>query len=53
LHDQTAYKVAEEFEVYDPPALYDALAAELDVDHPRNEYPLLVGRVEERVSVTP
>jgi hypothetical protein len=53
LHDQTAYKVAEEFEVYDPPALYDALEAVLDADQPRKEYPLLVGLVEDSVSVTP
>lgn len=41
------------FVVYEPPALYEALVAELDVDHPRKEYPLLVGVVEDSVSVTP
>ena len=39
--------------VYEPHALYEALVAELDVDHPRKEYPLLVGVVEDSVSVTP
>ena len=38
---------------YEPPALYDAVLAELEVDQPRKVYPLLVGFVEESVSVTP
>ena len=41
------------FVEYEPPALYDAVLAELEVDQPRNEYPLRVGFVEESVNVTP
>jgi hypothetical protein len=37
LQDHTAYKVADALAVYEPPALYDALDAELEVDHPRKE----------------
>ena len=49
----TAYKVVFALVEKVPPALYDALVAELEVDQPRKVYPLRVGLVEDRVSVTP
>ena len=39
----TAYRVADEFAVYVPPAEYVALVTVLLVDQPRKVYPVLVG----------